>query len=139
MTGARSLAVKQGHGSGSAFFEAAEMLREKGASAAGAGKGTDARCSFTISEKMFRLCVTEKRDPARWRELAKLVDRLRENALEAWKNVPADPLFQEAQSRSTRGDAARAKDDLAGAVKEYALAAFDYEKIRWTVEAALKK
>lgn len=139
MTGARSLAVRQGHGPGSVFFETAEMLRGKGAAAAGAGKGVEARCSFAISEKLFRLCVTENRDPARWRELAKLVDRLRESALEAWKGVPADPLFQEAQSWVTRGDAARAKDDLAGAVKEYALAAFDYEKIRWGVEAALKK
>ncbi len=139
LTGARSLAVKEGHGQDSVFFLAAEMLRENGLGAVNAKKGTDARCYFTISEKLYRFCVTESRDQARWRELQKLVDDLRERALDAWKGVPADPLFQEGQNRVTRGDAARAKNDLGNAVKEYAVAAFDYEKIRWAVESVLKK
>ncbi|MCX6566220.1 MAG: serine/threonine-protein kinase [Candidatus Aminicenantes bacterium] len=139
MIGARSIAVKEGHGQNSVFFVAAEMLQENGQGAMSNRKGADARCYFTIAEKLLRICVNESSDPARWKALLSLVDDLRESALEAWKGVPADSLFQDAQNRVTRGEAVRANNDLGNAVKEYAVAAFDYEKIRWAVKSALKK
>jgi len=138
MIGARDLAVKKGHGQDSVFFLAAEMLKENGLGAVSNKKGAEARCYFTIAEKLLRFCASESSDSSRWKALANLVDDLRAGALKAWKGVPADPLFQDAQNRVTRGDVARAKNDLGNAVKEYAVAAFDYEKIRWAVESALK-
>ncbi|MHB8055714.1 MAG: hypothetical protein ACYDH3_10760, partial [Candidatus Aminicenantales bacterium] len=139
MIAARNFALQKRTDTASVFFVAAETLKRDGSTALAGNKFTDARCAFTVAEKIYRLYADDDDDADRMKALIKLVIKLREDATAAWNNIPADPLFREAQDRVNRGDAARAKNDFAVAAREYATAAFIYEKIRWAVGAALKK
>jgi len=139
MTAARNFALQNRTATASGLFLAAENLKRDGSTALAGNKFTDARCAFAVAEKIYRLYADDDNDADRVKAFVKFIGKLRDDATSAWNNIPADPLFRDAQDRVNRGDAARAKNDFEAAAREYAAAAFDYEKIRRAAGSTLKK
>ncbi len=136
---ARNTAVAAGFDTSSLFFIAADSVQQDAAMAVAENKVADAECRFAVAEKLFALGSDEGNDRARWRAFLRHIDGLRERALAAWNNVEGDSLFAEAKALVGRGADARKKGNDADALREYAAAAFAYEKIRWVSELTKKK
>ena len=139
MNAARDYAQQKRTDTASGVFQTAESLMKDGTTALSGKKYVDARCAFVVAERLYRLFAADKDDDDRIDEIHKYVGKLRENATVAWNNIPADPLFRDAQDRVVRGDAARTKKDWAAAAREYGAAAFDYEKIWWAAQPGAMK
>ncbi len=136
---ARNKAAEAGQNMTSMFFAAADRVQQDAAVATAENKVADAESRFAVAEKLYELCTAESTDRARWRAFLRHIDGLRERALAAWNNVEGDSLFAEAKDRIARGTAARKDGNDAEALREYAAAAFAYEKIRWVSELTKKK
>ncbi|MBN1938628.1 MAG: protein kinase [Candidatus Aminicenantes bacterium] len=136
---ARNKAVASGFGPAALFFSAAERAQQDAAVAVAESRVADAECWFAVAEALYVLGPDEGSDRARWRAFLKRIDGLRERALAAWNNVEGDPLFAEAKVRAGRGEAARKADRPGDALREYASAAFAYERILWAAELTKKK
>ncbi len=130
MNAARSFALQKRTDTASGVFLAAEGMKRDGTSALARRKFPDARGAFTVAENIYRLFADGRDDGARIKAFLKYVGRLREEATAAQNDTPADPLFKDAQERLNRGEAAQEKNDFAVAAREFAAAAFNYEKIR---------
>jgi len=139
MNAARDYAQQKRTDTASGVFQAAESLKKDGTTALSGKKYVDARCAFVVAERIYRMFAADNDDDDRIEAILKYVGKLRENATVAWNNIPADPLFRDAQDRVVRGDAARAKKDWIVAAREYAAAAFDYEKIWWAAQPGTVK
>ena len=139
MTAARNFALQNRTDTASGLFLAAENLKRDGSTSLAGNKFADARSAFAVSEKIYRLYADDDNDADRVKAFVKFIGKLRDDATSAWNNIPADPLFRAAQDRVNRGDAARVKNDFEAAAREYAAAAFDYEKIRRAAGLTLKK
>lgn len=139
MNAARAYALQKRTDTASGVFLAAEGLNKEGAAALSRNQFNDARCAFAVADKLYRIFTADRDDDGRIKEMVKYLGKLRRDATAAWNNIPADPLFRDAQDRGVRGDAAWSAGDLPAAAREYAAAAFDYEKIVWAVESARKK
>jgi len=139
MTGAKSQAAKKGLDGKALFFRTAEAREQEAGRASAQRKILDSRCLYTVAEKLYRICVDESDDVARLKALAKYAAGLRDGAQSVLKDLPADSLFSPAKDRLAKGDAARDKNEINTAVKDYVQAAVDFEKIKWAAQMAKKK
>jgi serine/threonine protein kinase len=139
MIGAKSLAAKKGLDGKSLVFRTAEAREQEAGRAAAQKKISDSRCLYTVAEKLYRICADESDDPARLKALSKYAAGLQDSAQAVLKDLPADSLFSPAKERLAKGDAARDKNDLNAAVKDYVQSAVDFEKIKWAAQTAKKK
>ena len=132
-------AVKKGIDPKSLFFAAAEAREKEAQRYADQKKNAEARCLFTITEKLYRLCLDESKDAGRLRALSKYAADLRDQAREAMSAAPREDLFGKAADLLTEGELARSNEASERAMRALTQAAFEFEKIRWAGQVAKKK
>ncbi len=139
MVAAKSLAEKKESGAKSLLFLTAEARENEAQKLADQKQRTEGRCLFTVAEKLYRICLDENKDENRVQALVRYMNGLRDGARAVAQDAPDDPSWAKARELVANGEDAGAKKDFRNAFKFYALAAFHYEKIRWTVQSAKKK
>jgi predicted Ser/Thr protein kinase len=139
LAAAKSASARAGFDEKSIFFGAALDQEKLGQSEIPRRKIVDARCAYTVAEKLYRICVDRKNDADRLKALSRYVDDLRDGLKTLAPGTAEVKLFAEARDAERDGEAYQDKKDFENAVKSFARAALGYEKIRWVRLSAIQK
>jgi serine/threonine protein kinase len=139
MNAAKSQAQKQGLAEKALFFRLAEAKAQEAQKYLSQKNLTDARCLFTISEKLYRICLESNQDEDRLKALKKFVENLRGEIEETRAVSPGEKLYEYAKEYEKQGAAFQAKKDLENSARSYLQASIFYEKILLSLLATKNK
>jgi serine/threonine protein kinase len=139
LLGPKDKALKSGIDPKSPFYAAAEAREKEAQGYADRKRNAEARCLFSVSEKLYRLCLDESKDENRLRSLSRYVGDLKDQARRTTSGEPLETLFTQAAEILTEGEIARESGAAEHALKSLVEAAVQFEKIRWAGQQAKDK
>jgi hypothetical protein len=137
--GPKANAVKEGLGKTSLFFRLATARETEAETYLARKKTTDARCLFSVVERLYRLSLENNSDDEKLKTLKRYAADLKADASREVKEAELKALLDRGQEAVKLGETAEAAKDVEGAAKNYVQASFLFEKARWASGLAKKK